>query len=228
MAISQSNLALWNDILALYTTLRTKQSQRGIAQTAIPSASSGTSILLSNVNTLRTAINALGPGTAVPAAAAVGDLIKASYVNALKTSLDSVLNTQYLFKSGSGFLVTYTLGGNSAGRNKINNNSFRLYFSYNQSSASYSLTTEAVTITSYKKIYITYRCTQVACTLQLLNSSNSVVKTFTLGIHSSDTTLEFNISSYTGAHKIRINAKMNPSQAYIGADITVTNLWLSV
>ena len=58
MALSTGSSALWSDINAIYTTLRTVQKKHGLSQTAIPNSQGG-SVKASDISTLNNAINAL-------------------------------------------------------------------------------------------------------------------------------------------------------------------------
>ena len=58
MALSQGSSALWSDINALYTTLRSIQSTHGLTQTAVPS-SAGNPINATDITPINTALEAM-------------------------------------------------------------------------------------------------------------------------------------------------------------------------
>ena len=71
MALSTGNQALWSDIVTIYNSLRTVQSQHSLTQTAIPS-NQGTSIRASTIVDLNTAINNLRNETHLRSTAVTG------------------------------------------------------------------------------------------------------------------------------------------------------------
>lgn len=60
MALSQGSSALWSDINALYTTLRSIQSKHGLTQTAIPSdGGAGGQILTTHITPINSALDVM-------------------------------------------------------------------------------------------------------------------------------------------------------------------------
>lgn len=235
MAIAQGSAATWADMLALYNTLRSLQSQKGVTQTAIPSSTAGTKILVSDANTLRTAISGLSPTVALPAAAAQGSLITASYINGLKNSLNSVPTIQWLFKAGTGSVsgntwtgygVTWTgwkdRDSTAAGWGAYPEGDYVVSTSYLKGRsetewysetqylyANGGCTSSAVNFTGYSKLYFT-RSGAGTISIAGVNLTNT---------DRNEGTYYINVASVTGNHTVSI---VGPS----GGWITVTQMWL--
>lgn len=134
MALSQGSSALWSDINALYTTLRSIQSKHGLTQTAIPSgAAAGGQILTTHITPINSALDAMKshsdlvffygvPGidpstglicrsyTAVNFTGAGtnptrGSLITPAIINQIKTKLDNLAKYPHVETGNSSFRI---------------------------------------------------------------------------------------------------------------------------
>lgn len=114
MALSQGSSALWSDINALYTTLRSIQSTHGLTQTANPSGSgAGTSILTTHITPINTALDAMKSESHLRTSSYVGagtnptrgSLITPAIITQLRTKLDNLRNVRHVdsFDSFNGF-----------------------------------------------------------------------------------------------------------------------------
>lgn len=116
MALSTGNAALWSDISAVYSSLRTVQSEHSLTQTALPSLQ-GSTILASTITTLNNAINALNSekhltvstGVANPT---VGALIKADIISTMKSKVDGLKGVcHFNFSQCSSFDFSFSCDG---------------------------------------------------------------------------------------------------------------------
>ena len=107
MALSTGNSALWSDINAIYTTLRTVQKNHGLSQTAIPNSQGG-SVKASDISTLNNAINALNSERHISMSTGVtnptaGTLIYPGIISTLKSKIDGVAGTCHFDSFHSSF-----------------------------------------------------------------------------------------------------------------------------
>ena len=104
MALSQGSSALWSDINALYTTLRSIQSTHNLTQTAVPSgAGAGASILTTHITPINSALDAMKSKTHLRSSSYVGagtnptrgTLITPAIITTLRTKLDNLRNVRH-------------------------------------------------------------------------------------------------------------------------------------
>ena len=116
MALSQGNSALWSDINALYTTLRSIQSTHHLTQTAVPSdGGQGASILTTHITPINTALEAMKNETHLRRSSYVGQgtnptrgaLITPAIISELKTKLDNLATVRH----GDSFTCSFNGSG---------------------------------------------------------------------------------------------------------------------
>lgn len=104
MALTQGSSALWSDINALYTTLRSIQSTHKLTQTAVPSgAGAGASILTTHITPINSALDAMKSETHLKRSSYVGAgtnptrgaLITPAIISELRTKLDNLRNVRH-------------------------------------------------------------------------------------------------------------------------------------
>ena len=124
MALSTDSAALWSDINAIYTTLRSVQSKHGLSQTAIPNSAGGR-INATDVSILNNAINALNSeshismntGVSNPG---VGTLIYPGVINTLRTKIEGITGVCHFDSFNSAFHSGFNSSFHSAFHTSFN------------------------------------------------------------------------------------------------------------